>query len=95
MDSNFQYAGAVNLVVAPFMPPNARDGSVRPLSFRTDKHDALHQSRVDPTAEAAIRAGDAQRRILLGPGRKRQRSTGWTAPADLVRVHGNPRPSET
>jgi hypothetical protein len=47
------------------MPPNARDGSVRPLSFRTDKHDALHQSRVDPTAEAAIRAGDAQRRILL------------------------------
>src|SRR5262252_8011060 len=35
MDSNFQYAGAVNLAVAPFMPPNARDGSVRPLSFRT------------------------------------------------------------
>jgi len=33
LDSNFQYAGAVNLVVAPFMPPNARDGSVRPLSF--------------------------------------------------------------
>jgi hypothetical protein len=27
------------------------------------QHDALHQSGVDPTAEAAIRAGDAQRRI--------------------------------
>ena len=40
------------------------------------QHDALHQSGVDPTAEAAIRAGDAQRRILLGSGRKRQRSTG-------------------
>jgi hypothetical protein len=33
------------------------------------QHDALHQSGVDPTAEAAIRAGDAQRRILFGPGR--------------------------
>ena len=26
LDSNFQYAGAVNLAVAPFMPSNARDG---------------------------------------------------------------------
>jgi len=25
LDSNFQYAGAVNLVVAPFMPPKARE----------------------------------------------------------------------
>src|ERR1700746_1848447 len=33
LDSNFQYAGAGNLVAAHFMPPNARDGSVRPLSF--------------------------------------------------------------
>src|SRR6516164_2712303 len=40
------------------------------------QHDALHQSGVDPTAEAAVRAGDAQRRILRGPERKRQRSTG-------------------
>ena len=32
------------------------------------QHDALHQSGVDPTAEAAIRAGDAQRRLLRGPG---------------------------
>jgi hypothetical protein len=31
--------------------------------------DALHQSGVDPTAEAPIRAGDAQRGILFGPGR--------------------------
>jgi hypothetical protein len=30
LDSNFQYAGAVNLVVAPFMPPKARDASKRP-----------------------------------------------------------------
>src|SRR5215471_9209356 len=37
MDSNFQYAGALNLVVAPFMPPKARDGSVTPkaLAFST------------------------------------------------------------
>jgi hypothetical protein len=40
LDSNFQYAGAVNLVVAPFMPPKARDGSVRPLSFRTARRPA-------------------------------------------------------
>jgi hypothetical protein len=40
MDSNFRYAGAVNPVVAPFMPPNARDGSMRPLSFRTARRPA-------------------------------------------------------
>jgi hypothetical protein len=34
LDSNFQYAGAVNLVVASLMPPKAWNG-VRPLSFRT------------------------------------------------------------
>ena len=33
MDSNFQYAGAVNLVVVPFKPAIARDGSARPSQF--------------------------------------------------------------
>jgi hypothetical protein len=47
---------ARDLVVAPFRPPNAWDGSVRPPSFRTARR--LHQIGVDPTAEAAIRAGD-------------------------------------
>ena len=66
MDSNFQYADAVNLM----SPPLSR----RVLGMRRcalsvfGQHDALHQSGVDPTAEAAIRAGDAQRRLLRGPG---------------------------
>src|SRR5215469_7793710 len=47
----------------------------------------LHQSGVEPTAEAAIRAGDAQRRILLGPGTATPYRV--TAPADPVLVHGN------
>src|SRR5215472_14174797 len=51
------------------------------------QHDALYQSGVDPTAEAAIRAGDAQRRILLGPGTATPYRV--TAPADPVLVHGN------
>src|SRR5215469_9660387 len=50
-------------------------------------HDAPPQSGVDPTAEAAIRAGDAQRRILLGPGTATPYRV--TAPADPVLVHGN------
>ena len=58
-------------------------GPARPL--RSAQVVAVHQDRIggrghrsDPvgTAEAAICAGDAQRRILLGSGRKRQRSTG-------------------
>ena len=69
------------------MSPNARDGSVRPLSFR--KLDALHQSGVDPTAEAAIRAGDVQRRILVWSGKKTATLYRVTAPADPVLVHGN------
>ena len=56
LDSNFQYAGAVNLVVAPYRPPNAWDGRCDLSVF--GQHDALHQIGVDPTAEAAIRAGD-------------------------------------
>ena len=34
MDSNFQYASAVNLVVAPFSRPAAWDGSARPFVDR-------------------------------------------------------------
>jgi hypothetical protein len=86
LDSNFQYAGAVNLVVAPFVPPNARDGSVRPLSFRTARRP---QSGVDPTAEAAIRAGDAQRPNFAWFGKKTATLYRVTAPADPVLVHGN------
>ena len=74
MDSNFQYAGAVNLVVAPLC--RRKLGTRRCALSVFGQHDALHQSGADPTAEAAIRAGDAQRRILLAPVRKRQRSTG-------------------
>jgi hypothetical protein len=74
LDSNFQYAGAVNLVVAPLC--RRKLGTRRCALSVFGQHDALHQSGVDPTAEAAIRAGDAQRRILLGSGRKRHRSTG-------------------
>ena len=46
MDSNFQYASAVNLVVAPLSRPAAWDGSARPFADR--------QSR---TAQAAQLAG--------------------------------------
>ena len=56
MDSNFQYAGAVNLVVAPFMPRMLGTGRCDLSVF--GQHDALHQIGVDPIAEAAIRAGD-------------------------------------
>ena len=80
MDSNFQYAGAVNLVVAPFMPRMLGTGRCDLSVF--GQHDALHQSGVDPTAEAAVRAGDAQRRILRGPGKKTATPYGVTAPAD-------------
>ena len=64
MDSNFQYAGAVNLVVAPFMPPNAPDGSVRPLSFRTARRPASDGSGPDRGgAGDDIFAADALRSI--------------------------------
>src|ERR1700746_2221096 len=70
LDSNFQYAGAVNLVVAPFFC-RRKLGRGRCALSVFGQHYALHQSDVDPTAEAAIRAGDAQRQFWLGPGRKR------------------------
>src|SRR5262249_4992038 len=76
---------AVNLVVAPFMRRKLGTGRCALSVF--GQHDALHQSGVDPTAEAAIRAGDAQRRILLGPGPATPYRV--TAPADPVLVHGN------
>jgi hypothetical protein len=44
---------------------------------------------VDPTAEAAIRAGDAQRQILAWSGKKTETLYRVTAPADPVLVHGN------
>jgi hypothetical protein len=84
VDSNFQYAGAVNLAVAPFMPPNARDGRCALSVF--GQHNALHQSGVDPTAEAAIRAGDAQREfaVLTDPRESRLSADvdahGWGSP---------------
>src|ERR1700758_3398915 len=53
------------------------------------QHYALHQSGVDPTAEAAIRAGDAQRQILAWSGKKTETLYRVTAPADPVLVHGN------
>jgi hypothetical protein len=53
------------------------------------QHYALHQSDVDPTAEAAIRAGDAQRQILAWSGKKTETLYRVTAPADPVLVHGN------
>jgi hypothetical protein len=78
MDSNFRYAGAVNLVVAPLCRRLLRTGWCARSVF--GQHDALHlqpegfrrqacafdkssqfgpgQIGVDPTAEAAIRAGD-------------------------------------
>jgi len=70
MDSNFQYADAVNPDVAPLCRRVLGMGRCALSAF--GQHDALHQSGVDPTAEAAIRAGDAQRRLLRGPGRLQQ-----------------------
>ena len=57
MDSNFQYAGAVNLFVALFCRTRLLGTGRCDLSV-FGQHDALHQIGVDPTAEAAIRAGD-------------------------------------
>src|SRR6516225_3486831 len=57
LDSNFQYAGAVNLVVAPFMPPKARDGPVRSLSFRTARRPASKRRGPDRRGRNPCRRG--------------------------------------
>jgi hypothetical protein len=88
LDSNFQYAGAVNLVVAPFFCRRKLGRGRCALSVFGQPY-ALHQSDVDPTAEAAIRAGDAQRQILAWSGKKTETLYRVTAPADPVLVHGN------
>ena len=75
LDSNFQYAGAVNLVVAPFFC-RRKLGRGRCALSVFGQYYALHQSDVDPTAEAAIVPATHSAKFWLGPGRKRKRCIG-------------------
>src|SRR6516162_8320590 len=87
LDSNFQYAGAVNLVVAPFMPPKARDGSGRPLSFRTARRPASKRRGPDRRGRNPCRRRTAPN--FAWSGKKTATLYRVTAPADPVLVHGN------
>jgi len=80
LDSNFQYAGAVNLVVAPFMPPKARDGSVRSLSFRTARRPASKRRGPDRRGRNPCRRRTAPN--FAWSGKKTATPYRVTAPAD-------------
>ena len=87
MDSNFQYAGAVNLFVARFTSPNARDRSVRPLSFRTARR--LASKRRGPDRRGRNPCGRCTTPHFGLVREETETLYRVTAPADPVLVHGN------